>query len=996
MLKTKVFWKIYFCFIFFILLTSSIAGAIVIYQIERDELRQNEAKLKTFAGLLSNIANPEVLTADPVELNQKVRKLKESLGVRFTLLTADGKIVADSDADPAKFDAYNTSPEIVQALDSGIGFSNRYSETVGKTMTYVALPIKNNSQIIGYARVAEDTSNIDERLAHLRNSGILSIAASAFAALLLGLFLTRRMVLPVNRMTKLANSIASGNYQERIQPTKKDEFGELAHALNTMAAQISEDIAKREAAEAALVKAHNWLEKRVAERTAELTRINNLLKEQIAERQRAETVLQINEERHKLASRATNDVIYDFDLLTDKIAWNDGIETLFGYSKDYPAEYDYQWWRQQIHPDDLPGIIESLMAALEKGGEFWSGEYRFRRADNSYAFVLDRGYIVFDENGKPVRMIGAISDFTERKNAEAALKESEERYRVLIENANDIIFTIDLVGNFTSINKAGEKLTGYVLDPTHRLSFFDVIAPEFHELAAEMVQQKLSDNSLRTTYELEIITADQKRLTLEISSRLIFQNSIPVGVQGIARDITERKWVEAQMRHNALHDALTGLPNRALFLNHLETLVERRKRRKRDTDFAVLFLDIDRFKIINDGLGHLVGDKLLTEVADRLKNCLRADDTVARFGGDEFTILLNEIGSRGYVEVIAQRILSEISRPFTIDGHEIFTSTSIGIALSDDAQNKKPEEILRDADTAMYRAKNAGKARYQIFDQTMHVRAAHLLKTETDLRKALERDEFEIHYQPIIRLRDRKITGFEALLRWRHSERGLVSPAEFIPVAEESGAIVQLGEWILHESCRQLKQWQTVLPGSQNLLMSVNISVKQLTPNKLIKQVTDILEETGIAPQNLNLEITESAIMENSEASNKLLQHLKNLGVRLTTDDFGTGYSSLSYLHRFPIDCLKIDRAFVWEMNGQNRNAEIVKTILMLARTLKLDVVAEGVETAEQFEALKNLGCQYAQGYFFSKPLVTAEAEKLLKQQLPTESLQPEIEVIAA
>jgi diguanylate cyclase (GGDEF)-like protein/PAS domain S-box-containing protein len=849
MLRTRVFWKIYLCFIAFILLTSVVVGLFVITRIENDELEQTRERLTMYARLLRDI-DPAELENTSSELRRQVQELHDKLGIRLTLIKADGTVVIDSDEDAAKMDNHASRVEVVEALQNGIGTSTRYSNTVRDKMMYVALPIKVNENVVGFSRTAIYLTSVEERTAHLRNIGLLGISLGVVVALLLGLFLARQMVSPLSRMTALADSIAGGNYQERLPVNRSDEFGDLARALNTMAAKISADIAEREAAEAAL-------EKRVSERTAELTHINSLLTEQIAERQRTEAVLQA----------------------------------------------------------------------------------------------------------------------------------SEERYRVLVENANDIIFTIDLEGNFTSINKAGENLTGYILKPWEKLSFFTVIAPEYHNLAEQMMWQKLSKKRGRTTYEIEVVTIEQKRLALEVNSQLIFQDGKPAGIQGIARDVTERKWAENQMRHNALHDALTGLPNRALFLNHLEISIERRKRRRSASRFAVLFLDIDRFKVINDGLGHLVGDKLLVEVADRLKNCLRADDVVARFGGDEFTVLLSEINSLDYVEEIAERILAEISRPFAIEEHEIFTSTSIGIALSEDVY-KKPEELLRDADTAMYRAKNAGKARYQIFDQTMHVRAANLLKTETSLRRALEREEFEIHYQPIVRLRDRRITGFESLLRWRHPERGLIPPAEFIPLAEENGFIIPIGQWVLRESCRQIKHWHEEIEGAENICISVNLSVKQLARHGLIKNVSHILNETKIEPRCLNLEITESAIMENSEAAKKLLRRLKDLGVWLTTDDFGTGYSSLSYLHRFPIDCLKIDRSFVWGMTSQNHNLEIVKTILTLAQTLNMDVVAEGVENEAQIEPLKRFGCEYAQGYLFSKPLVAADAEKLLKKHFQVKSAQ--------
>jgi diguanylate cyclase (GGDEF)-like protein/PAS domain S-box-containing protein len=442
------------------------------------------------------------------------------------------------------------------------------------------------------------------------------------------------------------------------------------------------------------------------------------------------------------------------------------------------------------------------------------------------------------------------------------------------------------------------------------------------------------------------------------------------------QDITERKQSEERLRHNAFHDPLTGLPNSALFADHVKLTIARAKRAA-SSRFAVLFCDLDRFKVINDSLGHVAGDQLLIEVARRLERCLRQGDTVARVGGDEFTILLDDLGGDHEALAVAERIQREVSAPITLSGREVFTTMSIGMAVGTGSYSD-PEDILRDADTAMYRAKSLGKARHVVFDHSMHASAVNLLQIETDLRKALEREQFYLLYQPIVSLDDFQLRGFEALVRWHHPERGIISPLDFIPIAEETGQIIQLGEWALLEACRQMREWQERYPQASPIFMSVNLSAKQFNHMLLIAQVDDVLRRTGLNPRQLKLEITEGAVMENIDAATEMLRALRDLGVQLAIDDFGTGYSSLSYLHRFPIDTLKIDRSFVTRMANNSENVEIVRTVIMLAQVLGMDVVAEGVETKEQLKILRDLRCEYGQGYYFSRPSSATDAEKII------------------
>lgn len=508
------------------------------------------------------------------------------------------------------------------------------------------------------------------------------------------------------------------------------------------------------------------------------------------------------------------------------------------------------------------------------------------------------------------------------------------------------------------------------------------LAVEAHPLTKVLQQIKTTD-----IYEFR---QSDKTLFLEISSAWIEFKGQETSAVLVIHDVTERKQAEEQLLYNAFHDSLTGLPNRALFMERLGYVVESGKRHK-DQLFAVLFIDLDRFKIINDSLGHTFGDQLLIGIASRLKACLRPTDMMARLGGDEFTILLEDIKDISDAVHIADRIQAQLTRHFDLGGQEVFTTASIGIALS--ARNyDQPEALLRDADIAMYRAKALGKARFEVFNLDMHTRAVAMLQLETDLRLAIERREFQVYYQPIVSLKTGTITGFEALVRWQHPERGLIVPAEFIPLAEENGLIVPLGYWVLRQACHQIKLWQTQYPCSPPLTVSVNISGKQFSEPDLIQQFSQILQDTKLNPQSLRLEITESVLIENTESVVSTLLQLKAMNIQLYMDDFGTGYSSLSYLHRFPIDTLKIDRSFISTMDVDSKNSKIVQTIIMLAHNLGMDVIAEGIETEDQQAKLKNLGCEYGQGYFFSKPLAAVAAEVLIAKLYVSSSAYPDCE----
>ncbi|PSR17720.1 GGDEF domain-containing protein [filamentous cyanobacterium CCP3] len=456
----------------------------------------------------------------------------------------------------------------------------------------------------------------------------------------------------------------------------------------------------------------------------------------------------------------------------------------------------------------------------------------------------------------------------------------------------------------------------------------------------------------------------------------------------VFRNIQSRKHIENKLLHDALHDNLTGLPNRSFFIKKADLLIQKRRHNKKHA-FALLFVDIDKFKIINDSLGHLIGDEFIVHISKRLKKCLRPQDIIARFGGDEFTILINDVSSTDEAILITRRLQTALAKPIKLEGHELMPSASIGIVLSNECYTNV-NDMLRDADLAMYQAKAGGRSRFEIFDQEMHQKVVNFIKLESDLRQALRRNEFKLFYQPIVCLKTQKLVGFEALIRWFNPDRGLVNPTEFISQAEETGLIVPLGEWALKEGCRQLDNWHQIAGVDPDLTLNINLSSKQFSSANLTQHIADLLEVFSINPKNLKLEITESIIMENSQFSIDVFHRLRKLGVQICIDDFGTGYSSLSYLHRFPIDALKIDRSFVSAMDdaAQNTGFAIAQSVVGLAHNLGVKVVAEGIENARHLVWLRSFQCDYGQGYFFAKPLNAEKATALVKGEMEWSYIQ--------
>jgi diguanylate cyclase (GGDEF)-like protein/PAS domain S-box-containing protein len=562
------------------------------------------------------------------------------------------------------------------------------------------------------------------------------------------------------------------------------------------------------------------------------------------------------------------------------------------------------------------------------------------------------------------------------KHEATAVSRSEKRFRALVQNASDVVLICTAEGTVTYQSPTAETNWGYAAGGLLRKALLSAVHPDdqpaFREL---LVQLQTTPGSTHST-ELRIRDADDDWRYVELILTNLLDDPDVAGMVATARDIAQRKAFEAELIQQAFHDPLTGLPNRALFVDRLEQARVRSARRQGNV--AVLFVDLDNFKLINDSLGHQAGDVLLVEVAKRLQACVRNEDTLGRLGGDEFVIVM-EFATELEAVQAAERIEQKFIRPFTISGRDFVVATSIGIALGDASQGHS-DVLLRNADVAMYRAKTEGRARHVVFQASMHTDSLIRLNLENDLRQAIRRGELVVHYQPIVILESGEVSGVEALVRWQHPTRGLLLPAEFISVAEETGLIVPIGQWVLEEACRQIVAWRAKLPDQAALMVSVNLSPRQFQQPNLVAQVARALREAGLAPAWLKLEITEGVIMQDVEATIKTLWQLKELGVQLAIDDFGTGYSSLAYLKRLPFDILKIDRAFINGIGQDSEDTAIVRAIIAMAKSLNLSITGEGIETAEQAALLREWACDKGQGYYFARPLSKAALTEVLRK----------------
>ena len=696
----------------------------------------------------------------------------------------------------------------------------------------------------------------------------------------------------------------------------------------------------------------------------------------VTERRKMEETIRQSEERYRTILDEMEDAYFEVDLAGNFIFFNDAICRLLKYPKE---ELLGKSFRVHVDKDDLP-IVYNAFGKIYRTGKPERGLcYKAVRKDGTTGFAEMTGFPLQNQKGEMIGFRGIGREITQRMKLEEKLRQSEEKYRTILENMQEGYFEVDLAGNITFCNDSMCRFLGYTQEEMIGINNRQLTDKKNAEKLFRAFNEVYKTGEPTKEFDWQIIRKDGTKRFIEASISLKKDSTgKSIGFQGITRDVTERKLNEEKILYMATHDTLTGLPNRLMFSQLINHAIQTAQRYQRE--FAVLFIDLDRFKAVNDIMGHEAGDQMLQEIATRLKQALRAVDVAARFGGDEFVIFIEEVSDPSHVAIVAQKILTNIIKPITIMGREYRITASIGICMfPKDAEDE--QSLMKNADIAMYLAKEEGKNNYQFYSENIKSKSLGRLSIETNLRWALERNELSLHYQAKVDFKTNVITGVEALLRWQNPYLGSVTPIQFIPVAEETGLILSIGRWVIRKVCEQNVAWQQQgLPG---VCIAVNLSPQQLDDDHLIDDIRTALEDSGMAPSLLELEITEGMVMHNPTHTIGVLAKIKNLGVRLAIDDFGTGYSSLAQIKRFPIDTLKVDRSFVHSVVQDADGKAIIRAMIALSKTLSLTIVAEGVETEDQMNFLKEHACDEMQGYYFSKPIVPEEFADLLRKHVP-------------
>jgi len=707
-------------------------------------------------------------------------------------------------------------------------------------------------------------------------------------------------------------------------------------------------------------------------------RLDEGARERMESVEQAAEAVRESEQRYRAIVETAEEGVWTVDPEAKTTFVNKRLAEMLGYTADEMSGrslFDF------MEEGDRALVVESLKRRRQGiPAEF---EFKFLRKDGSSVWTIVHASGLHDQAGGYTGAMAMVTDISQRKQAELAVRQSEQRYRGIVETAQEGVWTIDSDAKTTFVNKRLAEMLGYAVDEMLGRSLFDFMDEADRARVVEDLRQR--HEGIAGQLDFRFIRKDGSTVwTILQTSGLFDDEGRSTGALAMVTDISIRKQAEAdrerlqeELVHQAFYDGLTGLPNRALFLNQLEHVMSPSSRRQPSE--TVLFLDLDGFKLINDSLGHDAGDELLKTVASRLTSCVRPEDTVARLGGDEFTILLVGVGKQKGIRV-AERILETLSMPVVIQGQEVFPRASIGIAVRT-SQADTANQVLRNADLAMYKAKAAGRDRYALFDPLMSAELLGRLQLEAELRRAIENEELRVYYQPLVSMSTGGIVALEALVRWQHPERGLLAPREFVPLAEETGLIVPIGEWVLRQACRQAVVWQAGRGAGEPLVLNVNVAARQFQALSLVETVRSVLEETGLPPGLLKLEVTESAVMADPANAVRMLTGLKAMGVQLAIDDFGTGYSSLGYLKSFPVDTLKVDRSFVEGLPEDEHAVALVRGVMALAKSLHLTVTGEGVETPEQSTSLEELGCDFGRGYLYGRPVPGDVTGRLLAAQ---------------
>jgi diguanylate cyclase (GGDEF)-like protein/PAS domain S-box-containing protein len=935
-----------------------------------------------------------VVSVDLHKIWQRVDEISRGRPWRSYVLSRQGVIIAHPDRAYVSLGV----PAEIRPVLAGLEGTTQYPDLLsGRTLLAAFSPV---GEPAGWGVVVEQDR--DQALTSISPIAYMTPAILLLAAGLVGLLtlhMARSITQPIEDLVKATQKIAkTGSLEEDIAYQGEDEVAQLASNFNHMVAtmRVADARLKRRAAQLSLL---NDIGRKLSALTAlddSLDRATHLLQKSFGYYHVAIYFLdqQTNELVLKSKAGAYETFLAD-DLRLKRgpgiISWVvDHMESVV--INDVLSDPRYY----NCDPDDIQTRAE-LCVPIGIGG-IAAGAVDVQSPDPN----------AFDENDLMVmetladqlaaamenaRLYLAVrQELAERRRAETALRKSEERYALAAAGANDGLWDWDLATNQVYYSPRWKNMLGCEENEIGESleDWYSRVHPEDIEQLRTDLQNHLGGASHNFENEHRIQNrSGAYRWVLSRGIAIRDSQGTPYRVAGSMSDITERKYTEQRLMFDALHDALTGLPNRALFLDRLELDI-RRARRYADQQFAVIFLDLDSFKVINDSLGHIAGDHLLVAISKRLADCIRPSDTIARLGGDEFVLILEGLQVLDSAIQVADRILAQMTLPFTIDQHDLVISASIGVVWSGIGY-QRPEEVLRDADIAMYQAKGSGKARYQVFDTSMRQASLARLKLEADLRRALDRQEFRVFYQPILAIQSGRMVGFEALLRWDAPDLGLVLPEGFIQVAEESQLIVPIDRWVLRESCWAVAEWNRLYRPEEPIVINVNLSGKQFSRGEIASYITEILADSGLSPTCLQVEITESVVIENVEFTTSVLKQLRQQGVQAAIDDFGTGYSSLSYLFQLPVSGLKIDRSFISRLDQDESQAEIVQAIITLAHNLGMQVTAEGVETPAQLERLKMQGCDCCQGYLISAPLDRLAAETFLRHHsgLPVASAPP-------
>lgn len=970
----------------FVANVTALYSAWILYHRLTDEY---ESKAVAIARSVAQSELDIIVRNDAASIQSRIDQYLDLEGVSFVLVTdSAGEVLAHT--------FIPVIPQtVLDLIDDSVGPVLMEAQRVQNiTLTqgdvlYVRVPVLAGAG--GFVHIGMDRSIITGYIlaAVVRQHGLTMVFF--IVSVVVAYLFMRSISRPLSDLTDYANKVAAHDFSGSISITTKDEIGVLASAMQSMSRDLATLI--------------NHLEAAVAEKTGELQETVAYVSAIISNI--ADGLLVVDAEGHVARTNAALDAIFGCEVgrlegLTLEDAFTSGtwggegnrsLVTLLRQAaregRNQPVR-SYEIFGCRCDGEMFP--LEVSMVCFEREGVFsiiclMRDNTERKRAEESMQKAHDLLERKVAERTRELSRMNSqlMLENAERRVVEQALRRTEERYRSIFENAIEGIFQTTPEGRCINANPALARILGFdapeqlisgisdvardvYLNPEDRIRFVEEMSSHGRVVNFEF-------RARRRSGEVIWVVANARKVTDKDGRTLYFE--------GFLEDMTMRKEAQERLEHQAFHDPLTGLPNRLLFQDHLRMALSRHQRRTQYY-FAVLYLDLDRFKIINDSLGHAIGDELLCYVAGKLRECVREVDTVARFGGDEFAILLEEISAPREAVRIARRIQEMLGSPVDLDGHEVFTSASIGIVLKTSAY-AHPQEVLRDADTAMYRAKELGKSRFKVFNQRMHEEALRLMALETELRRAVERRELEVWYQPIVDTSLRRICGFEALVRWHHESMGAVPPSEFIALAEDSGLITEIGEFVLEEAVRNIKRWNRREQKAHhgNLFVSVNISGRQFMQPDFAGYVEQHIRNWNVNPDLLRFEITESMLMDHGSMAVDTISRLRELGMHMCIDDFGTGYSSLSYLQRLPVDTIKIDRSFVAELGDDKEGRSIVRSILSLGYSLGLDVVAEGVETPAQAQLLGEFGCRFLQGFLYAPALPAAEVDTLLSLENP-------------